>query len=89
MSQDPIDHRHQHDRSEETDGNDEPVAFDGTPLDQLEEERRERLDPEKRPENAQVDNSGREFDMEKAMFTDEPGYDEAEKQFPPANEQGA
>ena len=65
----------------------QPVALDGTPLDQLEEERRERLDPENRPENAEVDNSGREFDAEKAMFTDEPGYDEAEKVFPPASQQ--
>ncbi len=57
------------------------VGFDGTPVDQILAEREERLDPENRPENSEVSNAGREFDDEKGMFTDEPGYDEAEKRF--------
>ncbi len=41
--------------------------------DQLEQERQKRLDPENRPENAEVDNTGREFDVEKNDFTYAPG----------------
>ena len=40
---------------------------------QLEKERQERLDPENRPVNAEVDNTGREFDVEKNDFTYAPG----------------
>jgi hypothetical protein len=36
--------------------------------DQLEQERKERLDPENRPENAEVDNTAREFDQETGEF---------------------
>lgn len=35
---------------------------------QLEKEREERLDPENRPVNAEVDNTGRIFDAEKEEF---------------------
>ena len=38
---------------------------------QLDEERERRLDPDNRPENAEVDNTDREFDMEKGEFVDE------------------
>ena len=65
------------------------VGYDGSSVAEIERDRAERLAPENRPENAEVDNSGRVFDEEKAMFTDEPGYDEAPKVFPPASEQGA
>ena len=48
--------------------------------DQLEKDREERLDPENRPVNAVVDNSGREFDAEKEEFKyaagEEPGAEE-------------
>jgi hypothetical protein len=64
-------------------------AFDGTPVDQIQKERAERLDPENRPDNAEVDNTDRELDIEKGMFTDEPGYEEAPKRFPSAEDQGA
>jgi hypothetical protein len=40
---------------------------------QLEKEREERLDPENRPVNAEVDNTGRKFDGEKGEFTYKPG----------------
>lgn len=56
---------------------------------EIEEERQERLDPDNRPDNAEVDNTDRDFDPEKGMFTDAEGYDEAEAKFPAAGEQGA
>ena len=47
---------------------------------QLEEEREERLNPDNRPVNAEVDNSGREWDGEKEDFKyaagEEPGAEE-------------
>ena len=55
----------------------------------VEAERRERLDPENRPDRAEVDNTDRDFDVEKGMFTDHEGYEQADKQFPPVGEQGA
>lgn len=64
------------------------VGYDGSPVDEIQKDRAERLAPENRPENAEVDNAGRVFDVEKAMFTDEPGYEDAPKKFPPASEQG-
>jgi hypothetical protein len=56
---------------------------------EIEEERERRLDPENRPDGAQVDNSERDFDAEKGMFTDTEGYEEAEEKFPKLGEQGA
>jgi hypothetical protein len=41
--------------------------------DQLEQERQERLDPQNRPANAEVDNTGRQFDPVKGEFTYAPG----------------
>lgn len=55
----------------------------------VEREREERLDPDNRPETAEVDNTDREFDEEKGKFTDSEGYEEAEERFPPMGEQGA
>ncbi|MGN6780879.1 MAG: hypothetical protein ACTHJH_05195 [Marmoricola sp.] len=54
----------------------------------IEEERRERLDEEHRPDGAVVDNTDRDFDETRGMFTDSPGYEEAEEKFPPGTEQG-
>lgn len=68
-------------RYDESDFPDDAVGFDGTPVDQILKEREERLDPENRPENSEVSNAGREFDMAKGMFTDEPGYEEAEEKY--------
>ncbi len=68
---------------------DDAVGLDGTPVDQLMEERRERLTAENRDENTSVDNTQRDFDVEKGMFTDDPDYDTAEKKFPPLGEGGA
>ena len=60
---------------------------EGMDREQLEQERRERLDEEHRPDGAAVDNTDRDFDETKGMFTDSPGYEEAEERFPPASEQ--
>jgi hypothetical protein len=40
-------------------------------LDQLEKERAEILDPDNRPENAEIDNTGRTFDSERGDFVDQ------------------
>ncbi len=39
-------------------------------LDEIEAERKERLDPDNRPENAEVDNTDRDFDSTTGQFTD-------------------
>jgi hypothetical protein len=56
--------------------------------DEIEAEREERLDPDNRPDNVEVDNTDRDFDAEKGMFTDSEGYEQAEERFPPPGEQG-
>jgi hypothetical protein len=74
--------------SYEAGGTKQPGA-DPEDEEQIEEEREQRLDPDNRPDNAEVDNTDREFDPEKGMFTDAEGYDEAEAKFPAIGEQGA
>ena len=87
---------------DETTGNEpvEPVEADSgelstqpgaDPADQaeIEEVRQQRLDPDNRPDNAEVDNTDREFDAEKGLYTDSEGYEQAEAKFPPMGEQGA
>ncbi len=68
-------------------------AADGAPEEadeaEIEEARQERLDPVNRPDHVEVDNTDRDFDPEKGMFTDTEGYDEAEEKFPAIGEQGA
>ena len=44
----------------------------------MEEERKERLDPDNRPDGAEVDNTDRTFDVERGMYTDSEEYDESE-----------
>jgi hypothetical protein len=39
-------------------------------LEAIEEEREKRLDPDKRPDNAEIDNTERDFDVVKGQFTD-------------------
>lgn len=56
-------------------------GYDGSTIEEILEDRKERLAEENRPENTEVSNAGREFDGEKGMFTDEPGFDEAEKKY--------
>jgi hypothetical protein len=45
---------------------------------EIEEEREKRLDPENRPDGAEIDNTGRTFDHEHGKFTDAEDYDENE-----------
>ncbi len=61
---------------------------DGLSPEEVEEVRQERLDPENRPENVEIDNTPREFDAQKGLFTDSEGYDDAPVRFPPVSEQG-
>ena len=56
---------------------------------EIEQERQERLDPENRPDNAEVDNTDRDFDATKGKFTDAEDYQETEAKFPDIGEQGA
>lgn len=53
---------------------------DDVDVEQLEQERQERLDPDNRPDGAEIDNTGRDFDPEVGLFTDSDGYDEAKAQ---------
>ena len=77
---------HAADDAAEEEGDGEP-AFGSTrqpgadPEDEaeIEEERERRLDPDNRPDNVEVDNTDRDFDPEKGMFTDAEGYDEARR----------
>jgi hypothetical protein len=45
------------------------------------EERERRLDPDNRPDNVEVDNTDRDFDSAKGMFTDSEGYEQVDEQF--------
>ena len=62
-------------RSLGIDPNEEP---DEQTKQEMEEERQRRLDPENRPDGAEVDNTGRTFDVERGQFTDSEDYDESE-----------
>src|SRR3954462_9530944 len=44
----------------------------------MEEERERRLDPDNRPDGAEVDNTERTFDVDRGQFTDSEDYDESE-----------
>ena len=85
------------DSDDDDDGGDDDTNSHGTrqpgadPEDkeEIEQERQERLDPENRPDDVEVDNTDREFDPEKGMFTDNDDYDKAEAKFPGIGEQGA
>jgi hypothetical protein len=56
---------------------------------EIEAERERRLDPDNRPDGVEVDNTQRTFDVEKGMFEDSEGYEQAEEKFPPLGGQGA
>jgi hypothetical protein len=50
-------------------------------IESIESERQERLDPDNRPEGAEVDNSQRTFDADAGMFTDSEDYSEDDKPY--------
>ncbi len=54
----------------------------------IEEEREKRLDPDNRPENAEVDNSERDFDVESGQFTDHETDEEIGPYNDPSSEDG-
>jgi hypothetical protein len=59
--------------SEESAGRGKPAPLGEVSEDereQIEQERSERLDPDNRPDNAEVDNTERDFDTEHGEFTD-------------------
>jgi hypothetical protein len=58
------------------------------PEDQLERERQERLDPDKRPDNVEVDNSQRTFNPETGLFEDTDLEPPAEAPFPTESAEG-
>lgn len=45
---------------------------------EIEAERERRLDPDNRPDDAEVDNTDRTFDSERGQFTDSEDYDASE-----------
>ncbi|MXG90264.1 hypothetical protein [Nocardioides flavescens] len=45
------------------------------------EERERRLDPDNRPDHAEVDNTDRDFDAAKGMFTDSEDYEQTDEEF--------
>jgi hypothetical protein len=76
------------DVTEAEDGVAQPGA-DPDDAEEIEADRQERLDPDNRPDGAEVDNTDRQFDAEKGLFEDSEGYERAEERFPPMGEQGA
>lgn len=54
----------------------------------IEEEREKRLDPDNRPDNAEVDNSDRDFDVQSGQFTDHETDDEIGPYNDPSAEDG-
>jgi len=53
---------------------------------QIEAERQHRLDPANRPDNAEVDNTDREFDEVRGRFTDSEPPDQGEEEYDPSVE---
>jgi hypothetical protein len=58
------------DEATETDESTGQVPDQGPDLEAIEEERETRLDPDNRPDNAEIDNTERDFDVVKGQFTD-------------------
>ena len=57
------------DTSEDT-SSDDGEELSQEQIDEIEAEREERLDPDNRPDNAEVDNTDRDFDTTTGQFTD-------------------
>ncbi len=54
---------------------------------EIEEERERRLADENRPDGAEIDNTGRDFDPEHGMFEDSDDYGATPAPYPPLEEQ--
>lgn len=70
-------------------GSSKQPGADPEDAEEIEQERQERLDPENRPDNAEVDNTDRDFDATKGKFADSEDYEETPAKFPDIGEQGA
>jgi hypothetical protein len=68
-------------QDEEQDENDGAGEKEQPDQEQVLKEREERLDPENRPDNVEVDNTDRTFDPETGFFEDQDEHDSAPKQF--------
>jgi hypothetical protein len=71
--------------TDERAGRSQGIDVDSEPDDdtkhEMEEERDRRLDPENRPDGAEIDNTDRDFDVDKGMFTDNEAYDEVDPEY--------
>lgn len=56
--------------SESTDESTKTKELSQEEIDRIEQEREERLDPDNRPDGAEVDNTDRDFDTVRGQFTD-------------------
>jgi hypothetical protein len=71
------------------DPNSDPPPAAGEGGEHAADETAEEGDGEPALGSVEVDNTERDFDPRKGMFTDSEGYDEAEEKFPAIGEQGA
>jgi hypothetical protein len=53
---------------------------------QIEAERQQRLHPDNRPDNAEVDNTSRDFDVVHGRFTDSPAPEQGDPEYDPSAE---
>ena len=58
------------DTNERLSAKDEEPDLEDIPTEELEKERQERLDPDNRPDNVEIDNSQRDFNPETGLFED-------------------
>lgn len=70
-------------------GSTKQPGADPEDAEEIEKERQQRLDPQSRPDNAEVDNTDRDFDPTKGKFADSEGYEETPSRFPDLGGQGA
>ncbi|GAA1921816.1 hypothetical protein GCM10009737_24110 [Nocardioides lentus] len=64
-----------------TDEDGNVLAPDGATVEEIEAERAERLDPDNRPDGAEIDNTQRTFNEETGMFEDSRGAEDAEPRY--------
>ncbi|WP_299049881.1 hypothetical protein [uncultured Nocardioides sp.] len=70
-----------------TDEDGNQLAPDGATVEEVEADREERLDPDNRPDGAEIDNTDRTFNEETGMFEDSEGADDAEPVYRTATEE--
>lgn len=63
---------------QESAGLPDPDEVSDQEKEELEQDRQQRLDPDSRPDSAEVDNTDRTFDPETGLFTDNPDHSEAD-----------